>query len=140
MKRCLLATILCCLGSAGMALAQSPVHTTKPSTTVDQHMSLGQLTPTPEMWFYDQAIREHSDPKAAVRRKAEFESAQRQRRMAAMAWYGMSASRPTANPTPHIGGNYSPVWTSNTRYPWQWSPAATATNVVIVPATPYAAP
>ncbi|HEX4132090.1 MAG TPA: hypothetical protein VHZ24_18815 [Pirellulales bacterium] len=118
------------------AHAETPRGTKSDSTP--HEISLGQLTPTPDMWFYDQAVREHSDPKAAVRRKAEFETAQRQQRMAAMAWYGMSASRPIANPTPHVGGVYSPVWASGGRDPSRW--AARSSRVVVVPVVPSTSP
>jgi len=50
--------------------------------------------------YYEEQLRRYDDPKEAVRRKAEFRAAQRQRRIAAMKWYGYSASRPTVNPTP----------------------------------------
>ena len=71
------------------------------------------VTPTVEMWFYEQAKREHDDPKAAVRRNAEYVSAQRRARMAARDWYGISKSRPPATMVPMFN-EYSPRWVSNT--------------------------
>lgn len=109
------------LGLVHTALAQQPVsRTTRNPDPVGSHISLGQMTPTPEMWFYDQAQRQHSDPQSAVREKAEFESIQRQRRIAARQWFGVSNARPNAEVTPMMG-TYSPTWVSNTRNPAQWS-------------------
>ena len=39
-----------------------------PQTVTDENGSLGTLRPTPEMWFYEQEMRRHDDPKLAVRR------------------------------------------------------------------------
>lgn len=84
--------------------------------------SLGQMTP--EIWLYQQELRRYEDPRLAVRRKAEFRAWQRQRRIAALDWYGYSNARPMANPTPFAGGVYAPSWISNSyRHPDQWSGA-----------------
>ena len=48
---------------------------------IDSVVSPGELKATPEMWFYDQAMRQYKDPKMAVRAKAEFRADQRQRRL-----------------------------------------------------------
>ena len=53
-------------------------------------ISPGEVTATPEMWFYEQAIRRYDDPKNAVRAAAEFKANQRRARIAAMDWYGYS--------------------------------------------------
>jgi len=97
-----------------------------------QEFTLGQMTPTPEMWIYQQQLRRYSDPKAAVRRRAEFEADQRQARLAAQRWFGYSNSRPVANPTPYTG-TYSPAWTSNSPYANQWRGVNPATIVVPLP-------
>jgi hypothetical protein len=78
------------------------------------------VSPTPEMWFYEQERTRYEDPKAAVRRKAEFRSTQRQNRLASCKWFGIDNSRPTASPTP-VTGTYSPTWISNTPDPYRWS-------------------
>ena len=80
-----------------------------------------QLSPTltPEIWLYLQELRRHDDPKQAVRRKAEFRASQRQRRLAAMKWFGQSNSRPVAVGTPFMG-TYSPMWSSNSANPFRW--------------------
>jgi hypothetical protein len=100
---------------------QSPVRPSR-KTTLDNPIpiSLGQLTPTPEMWFYDQAMRRRSDPQLLVQEKAGYDAAQRQRRLATQRWFGISNARPSANVTP-LMGNYSPSWVSNSPNPMQWS-------------------
>lgn len=81
--------------------------------------SLSQMTP--EMWLVMEEMRRHDDPREAVRRKAEFRSTQRMRRIAAREWFGYSNMRPVANPIPWTSG-YSPRWTSNNALrPDQWS-------------------
>src|SRR3954464_6618616 len=81
--------------------------------------SIGVVTPTPEMWFYQQERSRHDDPKLAVRRRAESRGEQRQQRLASSKWYGIYNSRPTASPTPWFG-TYSPGWVSNTHDPSRW--------------------
>ncbi|MGD9645762.1 MAG: hypothetical protein AB7U73_08620 [Pirellulales bacterium] len=73
-------------------------------------MSMGELTPTPEMWFYQQELRQFQDPHAMVRRRAEFKAAQRHARMESSAWYGIYNSRPTTQYTPFMGGTYGPAF------------------------------
>lgn len=114
LSACLLALAACL--SAAVAMAQEPFTA---QHDPNSYFSMGQMTPTPEMWFYEQARRDYLDPWVAVRSKAEFEASQRQRRLAAMRWFGMSNSRPSANPTP-VHGYYSPTWTSNSRNPYHW--------------------
>ncbi|HVX09831.1 MAG TPA: hypothetical protein VHC22_01395 [Pirellulales bacterium] len=76
---------------------------------------------TPEMWLYTQEMHRREDPKEAVRRKAEFRTAQRQRRMAAREWFGYSNARPAVNPDPFSGGSYSAHWSANNAMrPDQW--------------------
>ncbi|MGW8258281.1 MAG: hypothetical protein ACWGMZ_12405, partial [Thermoguttaceae bacterium] len=66
-------------------------------------ISPGEVKATPEMWFYEQAMRQYQDPKMMVRANAEFRARQRQRRLAAMRWFGQSNSRPHANSDPFNG-------------------------------------
>ena len=83
-------------------------------------ISPGQLTPTPEMWFYEQELRRYQDPKEAVRRKAEFRANQRDSRIATRRWFGLSNVRPQVSPDP-FNGDYAPRWSSNNRYyPFRW--------------------
>lgn len=94
-------------------------------------ISPGQLSATPEMWFYQQAMRRYQDPRWVVRQKAEFRSAERARRLAALKWFGYSNSRPLAGGDP-LHGSYGPYWASGNIYqPFRWSgPQAAATIVV----------
>ena len=73
-------------------------------------MSMGELTPTPEMWFYQQELRQFQDPHAMVRRRAEFKAAQRHARIESSAWFGIYNSRPTTQYTPFMGGTYGPAF------------------------------
>jgi hypothetical protein len=87
----------------------------------ERTLSPGEVTGTPEMWFYQQYMREYHDPKAAVRRQAEFRAEQRQRRVAALKWFGFSNQRPRASCDP-LNSDYSPAWTSNNDwYPDRWT-------------------
>jgi hypothetical protein len=117
--------------TAGGAWAQSPDRTTaKPAPEAKAAkgapagsyltLSPGEVQATPEMWFYEQAMREYMDPALAVRRDAEARALERRRRIESMHWFGFSAARPQAAVDP-IHGDYSPCWTSNnTFYPYRW--------------------
>ncbi|MGA2620671.1 MAG: hypothetical protein ABSF26_23860 [Thermoguttaceae bacterium] len=81
----------------------------------------GELQATPEMWFYQQAMRQYQDPNMAVRRVAEFRAAERARRTESRRWFGLSNQRPLASPDP-VNGDYSPGWVSNYQYyPFRWA-------------------
>lgn len=81
-------------------------------------LSMSEMTP--EMWLYMQEMHRHDDPKTAVRRKAEYRAAQRERRIAAREWFGYSNARPTVNPDPMQAG-YSAHWAANNAMrPDQW--------------------
>ncbi|HUT13859.1 MAG TPA: hypothetical protein VMY42_25445 [Thermoguttaceae bacterium] len=84
-------------------------------------ISPGEVIPTPEMWFYEQYQRDYLDPQMQVRKNAEYRAAQRQSRLAALRWFGLSNSRPRASSDPWHS-DYSPSWTSNNSwFPSQWS-------------------
>jgi len=107
--------------------AKSPVSQTG-STGIG--ISPGDVTATPDMWFYEQSLRQYNDPKSVVRQKAEFRTAERMRRMAALRWFGFSNSRPMAGVDP-IHGDYSPSWSSGNVYqPFRWAGGRTSTIVV----------
>lgn len=108
-------SIMMCLVSA--AAAQVPEEPSGDSARME--FSPGEVKPTPEMWFYLQELRRYENPRLAVRKKAEFKTAQRMRRLAAQKWYGMSAARPMASPTPFTG-TYSPYWAANSANPFAW--------------------
>jgi hypothetical protein len=121
MPRMLILT-LACLGfgwCSATAAAQSS-ETYADSSTTDLFPELpNDSTVTPEMWFYLQEYRRYHSPREAVRRKAEFRSAQRQARLAAQRWFGFTNLRPTVNPVPYYG-SYSPSWTGSPRDPFAW--------------------
>ncbi|MEN6449681.1 MAG: hypothetical protein ABFC96_04240 [Thermoguttaceae bacterium] len=117
MRRLTIVLALPVLLACGVARAERPMTS---GTGLDNVVSSGELKPTPEMWFYDQQARQHRDPKAAVRAKAEYRNEQRMRRIESMKWFGMSNSRPQAHSDPYHG-DYSPRWVANPGfYPWRW--------------------
>ncbi len=81
--------------------------------------SLSPVSATPEMWFYEQERSRYDNPKLAIRHRAEVRGQQRQDRLAALKWFGISNSRPTVSSTPMYGG-YSVGWGSNTYGPLRW--------------------
>ena len=89
----------------------------------------GEVTATPEMWFYQQQMNRWDNPKEAIRRKAEFRSAQREARLASRRWFGVSLARPMTS-TAVLNGEHAATWTGGSPlHPYQWSGAA---PVVIV--------
>jgi hypothetical protein len=102
---------------AGRSQAQAPA--ARAQDLRRDTITTSQATATPEMWFYEQERSRYEDPRAAVRRKAEFRAAQRADRLAAMKWYGQSNSRPVVAPTPHCD-TYGAGWVGNTANPYQW--------------------
>ncbi len=132
MSRLLLAMLTATLVSA-TASAQRPRKTPDP---FGHEISAGEFTPTPEMWFYEQERRLWEDPKVAVRRKAEFRTAQRMRRIAAQRWFGINNLRPMASPIPYWGGAASPYWASNSRDPYRWMGTGGGPLVIIRPTPP----
>jgi len=107
------------LAWAAPVAAQSPGKTSPPKPTVT--ISPGELAATPEMWFYEQAMRQYQDPKTAVRQKAEYHAAERIRRLTALKWYGISKSRPVVHPD-RLYGDYGPAWSSGNFFrPLTWS-------------------
>ena len=107
-----------------LLLAATPVRGEKPVAAglgSGMIISSGELKATPDMWFYEQALRQYQDPKMAVRAKAEFQSRQRMHRIAAMKWFGFSNSRPRASSDP-FHNDYSPGWVANPGYyPSRWN-------------------
>jgi hypothetical protein len=109
----------------------SPVFAQKPTNvrSADITVSPGELKATPEMWFYEQEMRRHDDPKAAVRERAEFRADQRQNRLETMKWYGFSNARPRVC-ADYINGDGGPRWTSRSLYyPDRW----TSVNQLFMP-------
>ena len=76
MKRLSIVFAVALACQVGVARAQKPdAEAAKYPKTEPRATSLGDLKPTTEMWFYEQAMRQYQDPKAAVRRNAELRRA-----------------------------------------------------------------
>lgn len=114
---------VCLIVATSLASAQAQERGKNPSP-LDREISLGELQPTPEMWFYQQEIKRHDDPKLAVRRKAEYRAAQRAMRIESQKWYGYSAARPLASVTP-FNSVYSAGWIGNVGDNFSWTPWGT---------------
>src|SRR5258708_22588223 len=93
-------------------------------------VSSGELTPTPEMWFYEQERHRWEDPQTLVRASAEERAAQRHARIAAMAWYGMSNARPNVSPDP-TDNPAAPHWRSNGLQPTGWIRGRRPSNILL---------
>jgi len=119
MKRIIILSTLFLLLSATSLRAEKP--TTVTGLGLDTVVSPGELKATPEMWFYDQQMRQYKDPKTAVRAKADLRAEQRRRRVESMRWFGLSNSRPRANSDPYHS-DYSPQWVASPGYyPARWN-------------------
>jgi len=112
--------------TAVVLLAAIPVRAENPDKkpmSADNLISPGAMTPTPEMWFYQQYQQQYQDPKAMVRHNAELRENERHRRLATLKWYGMSNQRPRVSSDPY-NGDYSAAWASGDWYfpnRWQYS-------------------
>jgi hypothetical protein len=127
MKRLVFALAVLLVLGVGTANAERPTTT---GVGLDSAFTSGDLKVTPEMWFYDQAMRRYNDPKAILRAKAEYRTLERQRRLESMRWFGMSNGRPRASSDP-FHSDYSPMWVSNPGYyPWRWNGVAQASGYV----------
>lgn len=91
----------------------------------------GEVTATPEMWFYQERMNRRDNPKEAVRRKAEFRAAQREARLASRRWFGISLSRPTTS-TAIMNGEAAATWTgTDPWYPYRWVGSASSPVIVV---------
>jgi hypothetical protein len=79
----------------------------------------GTVSLTPELWLYLHEQQRQDDPQKIVQRKAQMKAEARRNRIAAMKWFGYSAARPRANPSPWTS-RYSDHWTGNSNSPYQW--------------------
>jgi hypothetical protein len=110
------AVLLVAMGS--VCLAGNPVDKSRPSAGAA--ITSGELTPTPEMWFYQQYQQQYQSPKEMVHRNADFKATERLRRLNTQKWFGMSNQRPKAATDPY-NGDYTAMWTSgNALYPNRW--------------------
>jgi hypothetical protein len=93
-----------------------------PPTDLPKPTQPGSVVPAPEMtpYPYPGAERPIVDAKTLIQQRAAQEAAARNRRLAALRWFGYSNSRPVAG-VDCIHGDYSPSWTSNNpHYPFRW--------------------
>ena len=75
-----------------------------------------------DSWYYQPSNETgvyKPNPKMIVQQRAMAHGQQRSNRIAALNWYGMSNSRPTASPTPFTT-LYSPAWQSPGGKPFSW--------------------
>ncbi len=96
-------------GSAQQPIVDKPIPLAHDSSRVT---STGELTPTPEMWFYEQERHRWQEPVNIVRSNAERKANERRDRIATMNWYGVSNSRPHVSPDPTFG-NFGPYGAAN---------------------------
>jgi len=77
-----------------------------------------------DSWYYrpsNEPSVYKPNPKQIVQQKAMAYGQRRSNRLAALNWYGMSNSRPTASPTPFTS-MYSPAWQAPGGRPFAWHP------------------
>ncbi len=118
MKRLAIASALALILLPASVRAERPL---TPAPSLSTAVSTSELKATPEMWFYDQAMRQYKDPKAVVRANAEYRNEQRMRRIESLKWFGLSNSRPVVSSDP-FNGDYAPRWVSNPGYyPYRWN-------------------
>jgi hypothetical protein len=87
---------------------------------------------TPEMYLYLHELKRYDDPKQAVRRKAELKTAQRNQRLAAQKWFGVSNARPMASAQPFMD-LYSPRWIGNGYNGFNWAGVSeSGANIIVV--------
>jgi len=116
MIRLIAALFVVCGVFAAVAAAQEPP-LVEPESQFEVAPSL--ISPTPEMWFYQQELQRADDPKKIVQRNAQRRAAERRDRIAAMRWYGFSNQRPQAHPYPWAG-TYSPTWSGDYHHSYRW--------------------
>ena len=130
---CLLA--LACTAARGQDPA--PFIAAPPSTPLEVPVVQGTIpgvSPsqmTPEMYLYLHEQKRLDDPKQAVRRKAELKTAQRNQRLAAQKWFGVSNARPMASAQPFMD-LYSPRWIGNGYNAMDWVGAESGPAPVVV--------
>lgn len=112
---------------AGQSLGRSEAAAQEPidEPVQDEQFSASSVTPTPEMWLYQQEIMRQQDPSVAVRQRAEFVANQRRRRLASQRWLGYSKLRPMVSPTPWLS-TWSPRWSGSTGRVYVWTSTPTA--------------
>ncbi len=137
MKRLWIAVLVLLFAhTAAPVRAEKPTITIRPTPPTAATFTMGELKPTPEMWFYDQYLRQSQDPKVAVRANAEFRAEQRQRRINALKWFGFSNQRPRVGVDP-VHSDYAPTWSAGPmNYPFRWTGTAASTVVLNADGSP----
>jgi hypothetical protein len=128
MKKLALIVVVGLLPSA-MAFGQQPAERLAPeppSRDTGRMISPGE---TPEMWFYEQERRRSEDPQSIVRAAAQQRAAERHARLATLAWFGISNSRPQCSPDP-VHGPYSSRWVSNGYQTSEWVGVGSTTVIL----------
>lgn len=82
-----------------------------------------------QSWNREQKSINKQDAWSVIQQKEQARAEQRQDRMAASAWYGMSASRPAVTSTP-FSSRYGSVWEMPGGRPYSWTPAWSRPNYV----------
>jgi hypothetical protein len=95
-------------------LAAGAAHAQQAAEVVPATKAKNTVELTPEMHRYLVDLQRQSAPVELHRQRAQLKAQQRGERLAALKWYGMSNSRPTAGVTPFVGMQYSPRWLGNT--------------------------
>ncbi|MDX1963506.1 MAG: hypothetical protein SFX18_10155 [Pirellulales bacterium] len=99
--------------------AQQPADQLPIKPTISSGSSTVEVTPTPEMWFYDQERRRQENPVIQSQLRAMQIAEARQARLTALRWFGYSNSRPRAGTDP-VHGSYAPRWVGNGEVPGEW--------------------
>lgn len=90
------------LDEIGVEATNSPVNQARPQARDDS-------------WYYQPQQETKPikpDPRAIAQQRAMIRGAQRDARLASMAWYGLSNGRPTAAPIAFCTPLYGPAWQS----------------------------
>jgi hypothetical protein len=83
-----------------------------------------------ESWYREQHTAAKSNARSIVQQRAQQRADQRESRMASLAWYGMSASRPSTATTPFTS-RYGHAWEMPGGRPYSWYPGYAWPNYVI---------
>lgn len=115
---------ICCGVAAMLFAVTSPASAQRPS---EEDRDIQNES---DEWYYESGQMK-VDPLRVHQQKSAERAAQRRARIASMAWYGMSNSRPTASATPFTG-MYSPAWQTPGGRPFAWYPRTYSSTVYFV--------
>jgi hypothetical protein len=114
--------------------AQPPVADGERNIPVNLQPPTGPVPLSAEMWLYLHEQQREDSPEMVVRRNAQQKSQARRNRIAARKWFGYSAARPKANPTPWTS-QYSATWSGNGLHPLNWQGSGSYSVAVQVDGT-----